>query len=369
MGKESRIVHMDIARGIGICLVVVGHNPICQSGGWGYAIIFSFHMPLFFFLSGFFHKTYPTLLTDLKFRAEKLLLPYFFTAVVFLTCKGLPNLAKFIAEDAKALLFGIIWGSGGRGSVDRYMYWPPLWFLTSLFVTQVSFSILQKLATWEKVSYSRVIVFVTLFACGLIYLLHGGRGYVTLLGSNLILSECGLPFNIDLVPISVFYYWIGYEVSNSTILDSVLENIRSTNTLLITSVVTFFIVHLLSYNKIHDFHSNGIMDLNYRNFGVIANSMVLSLSGIFGVISFSSLLERISNSLLKQFLVILGQASLSILVFHYFFQKKVLVYFNSGSISVIGILSGVLIPLLLHLYLFPQSSILSRIYSVKPIRI
>jgi fucose 4-O-acetylase-like acetyltransferase len=48
---------IDIARGAGIILVVLGHNwIITHNHGELYRIIFSFHMPLFFFLSGVVFK-------------------------------------------------------------------------------------------------------------------------------------------------------------------------------------------------------------------------------------------------------------------------------------------------------------------------
>ena len=56
--KKNRYTEIDIARGIGILLVVLGHS-IKQTGvsaTWIRIltyIIYSFHMPLFFCLSGF----------------------------------------------------------------------------------------------------------------------------------------------------------------------------------------------------------------------------------------------------------------------------------------------------------------------------
>ncbi len=46
---------MQIARGIGILLVTIGHSePIAQAFPDFWEVIYSFHMPLFFFMSGFF---------------------------------------------------------------------------------------------------------------------------------------------------------------------------------------------------------------------------------------------------------------------------------------------------------------------------
>ncbi len=44
---------LDIAKGLGIVLVVLGHNPVFREGAhWLYEAVYLFHMPLFFFLSG-----------------------------------------------------------------------------------------------------------------------------------------------------------------------------------------------------------------------------------------------------------------------------------------------------------------------------
>lgn len=52
--RKNRDEFLDIAKGIAIILVVIGHT--LQSGNfddkWGFRVIYSFHMPLFVFLSG-----------------------------------------------------------------------------------------------------------------------------------------------------------------------------------------------------------------------------------------------------------------------------------------------------------------------------
>ena len=48
-----RDVRFDIMRGIGILLMMLGHIPI---EGVAYKVIYSFHMPMFFILAGYFTK-------------------------------------------------------------------------------------------------------------------------------------------------------------------------------------------------------------------------------------------------------------------------------------------------------------------------
>lgn len=54
MPKE-RLVHIDVAKGIGILLVAFGH--LVKFGSYTSNVIYSFHMPLFFVLSGVFADT------------------------------------------------------------------------------------------------------------------------------------------------------------------------------------------------------------------------------------------------------------------------------------------------------------------------
>lgn len=87
----------DIMKGFGILLVIAGH--------WGgvnkylFNFIFSFHMPLFFILAGYFYKpkdTSDSLSKDFK----RLIIPYLFTCSLILFYK----LALFIHNHDKTPL-------------------------------------------------------------------------------------------------------------------------------------------------------------------------------------------------------------------------------------------------------------------------
>jgi len=51
--EENRIVWIDIAKGIAIILMVIGHSTIPS---WLSSFIWTFHMPLFFIASGWTTK-------------------------------------------------------------------------------------------------------------------------------------------------------------------------------------------------------------------------------------------------------------------------------------------------------------------------
>ena len=64
----TRKVSIDIAKGLGICLVVLGHLSDYFGANMPrvYSFIYLFHVPLFFFLSGLFYKEYDSFSVILK---------------------------------------------------------------------------------------------------------------------------------------------------------------------------------------------------------------------------------------------------------------------------------------------------------------
>lgn len=69
---------VDVAKGIGIFFVVLGHNWLStHEADELHRVIFSFHMPLFFFLAGIFLRAPDGILRFAIGRTESLLKPYF----------------------------------------------------------------------------------------------------------------------------------------------------------------------------------------------------------------------------------------------------------------------------------------------------
>lgn len=137
---SSRETYLDIAKGIGIFLVVVGHCIPDASSVNGissplmriiFHVIYSFHMPLFFFISGFlFSASKDTLKNKYKSiykKAKRLIVPYVFVGLCYAPLKLL--LSQFANKpynihDLWKMLIGI--NPDGE-----------LWFLYALFVISV----------------------------------------------------------------------------------------------------------------------------------------------------------------------------------------------------------------------------------------
>ncbi|PIE58733.1 MAG: hypothetical protein CSA33_02205 [Desulfobulbus propionicus] len=88
--RPGYIPEMQIARGIGILLVTIGHSePIAVEFPFLFTLIYSFHMPLFFFMSGFFSQGLinSKWVRDILPRTARLYLPYLLISMVYAAIK------------------------------------------------------------------------------------------------------------------------------------------------------------------------------------------------------------------------------------------------------------------------------------------
>ncbi len=129
--RRRRIEWIDAAKGLAIILVIVGHTV--ESGTFARNIIFSFHIPLFFILSGYTFKLASNW-TDFFYRTKKdavhLLVPYVLTGFVIALVK---IFYRRLAPGAVMMdmLEALIWASGTGDGVHESI--GVLWFLVSLF--------------------------------------------------------------------------------------------------------------------------------------------------------------------------------------------------------------------------------------------
>lgn len=86
MEQRSHYDEIDIAKGIGILLVVVGHST--NSDSVLHTFIYLFHIPLFFIMSGLFIEP-DCKMRKLFFRESKLLSYYIFYSSIFLLYDGI----------------------------------------------------------------------------------------------------------------------------------------------------------------------------------------------------------------------------------------------------------------------------------------
>jgi polysaccharide biosynthesis protein PslL len=298
----SRNNIIDIAKGIGILLVVLGHNWIVlDKPGALFRIIFSFHVPLFFFLSGIFLKESEPLDRFIRSKIDTLLKPY----LVVLAILGIGTLL-FHRDTAFAYFFGVIYASYPT------IIWGQMWFLPHLFVCLLlSWSILQMTKNFKhrSVWIGGIAVFLAIVGIACINTfwqidIHNWSHVDLWFGKLKHLP--GLPFSLDLIGISSAYVLFGFLAR---------QKVQSMSFNLPT-----FSIALLAFAILH-YYFNPTTDLASRIYGYPPISSLLAILGIYIVIAISALLDR--QILLRKLLAYIGSSSLFILIFHTKIQNTV----------------------------------------------
>ena len=184
--QRNRLDWVDQVKGLTIFLVVYGHNfPFCEK------YIYSFHMPLFIMVAGFFHpKVSETL--QIKKRFRSLVIPYFmwslFLYVIwFLITRKYGDSAALNLSPIKNLI-GVFYSQGDRA----YMDWGiPLWFLPALFVTFCLMHFILNLGNLTLRNVLLVLVILT----GLIY------PHITTIN---------LPWSVNIAMVALLFYGFGF---------------------------------------------------------------------------------------------------------------------------------------------------------------
>lgn len=286
--ETRRIEYIDIAKGIGILLVVLGHNALVSR--FSLRLIYSFHMPLFFFLSGFFFNASLSFREFLGKRFHGLLKPYFFT--VFLIYLFYLSFGKLSLNTVAVRLLKSFYGAG------EYVPWLPLWFLPHLFLVSLFAFFVLRLPIKNKLVYW-LFLFV-LLAAGVWMIDWFASFPVAWFGKSMRLY--GLPFSADLLLVSGFYFLLGAE-TRPLLPVKWLENLW----LLISTGVFLAAVSILVPTR---------LDLASRAYPSFVLNTLEALAGIWFTLALARQMDLRAPALGKAF-AYLGRISLIILIFHY----------------------------------------------------
>ena len=276
-----------MSKSIGIILVILGHTFDIPNNL--YLSIFSFHMPIFFILSGMvFNKNKNINMgfgNFIKKRFFQYMIPYYIFGFVDLVIEIMWR----IAVTKKNVDFSYIIGSI-KGimlcSYDLPIFATPIWFLFCLFVSNLIFFQILKL----RLRNQCIIICFSL-------LLH----YILITW----IKDC-VPYMVNFpnFVLSTFFMWIGYNYKY--LIDKFYLFLNSSIIIIIDFVLVFFSFYLviLTQNKVN-LRSN-----TFGNYFVfLFSSILISLGLIFIIKKFIFL----KNS----FLLWLGQNTMYIIGFNY----------------------------------------------------
>jgi fucose 4-O-acetylase-like acetyltransferase len=321
--ETNRVAWADILKGLGILAVVWGH-----AGSKTSFYMFWFHMPLFFFISGYLYRFRPhqTWYSYVRKKARHLLVPYlFYLVLITLVMIGVTiwkeqSVAQFFAENWQALILG--------GSLLAGVY-ATFWFVTCLFFVQIAFDYLNR-----KVSSGLLKACVIV---GCLLLSYWESRYH---------QKVFIPWNLDVGLYAIFFYALGYLLKNKGVLEkSNFRNIAFGISLaLALGFLYLYTHHILDYG----------LDMKHRQYYYFGSNILLPLAFTLIILQLSMALAK--SKLLSNPLLGLGKAAMVVMYLH-LLSADVARHFIAMTplrFLVIGILGPVLF------YLFVKSFPMGR---------
>ncbi|MBR3825869.1 MAG: acyltransferase family protein [Lachnospiraceae bacterium] len=296
--KTKRIAYLDMARGIGMVLVVLGHIEYLGAGWLRY--VTAFHMPLFFFVSGILickkkeeEKPFAGLI---KKKLVSIMVPY----VIF-------SLLSFLIESSR------IWVKGldEWNVVLRQLFQScclqgvsTLWFLPALFMGEVIFiGIRKKTPLWGTVICVCVIVMGAVVIND--YEQNFARIHAVSRAYRLLHDVCSMfirnLFCVGFLAAGYFAEIIFFEKKLKGFADVCLA--------LVFGMIAFVSIQM-----------SGLVDLRSMRFASAPLYVVVAVTGSMTVIFLCKCLTRLPYNPLQQIMEYYGRNSLVIMVTHMDFR-------------------------------------------------
>lgn len=182
----KRFDYLDIAKGIGILMVVWAHILVVSPS---HKFIYAFHMPLFFFISGLlFNKDkYASLGIFLTQRFKRLFIPYVaYSVLSWVVWAGFRYLRGDEIDSFFAPLLQIVLA---QGSGEFIVYNSVLWFVPCLFAVEIMYYAFSRFNEWITLCLCFVVATI-----GALLVWQFGGDYLFLLPWNLDAAFFALPF-------------------------------------------------------------------------------------------------------------------------------------------------------------------------------
>lgn len=277
---NKRLDWIDVMRGIGIFLVVFAH--IYQKDGNDInRIIYTFHMPLFFFLSGYVYQNIDEPLHEYFLRkCRSIVVPYFVWAVLSFVYWAL--LERRFRSEAAYISVAKAFAGIFYGDYEWLMFNVVLWFLPVLFGVEIAFAVLMRLKIHRYFKIGILIISTV---------------------PGILLADAGLPWGINKIFRYIIFYAAGYACR-------LLAKEQMSKRCIAISALVWGGANLTLY-----FH-NMIQGIWFY---------VIGMTGILCTMMISILLRRV------KVLALLGRNTMAILVMHGPFYR--------GLIGVIAILT------------------------------
>lgn len=256
----KRLDYIDIAKSLGMLTIIWGH---IIHYGWPNQIVYAFHIPLFFFLSGMVFKAekYPTVWDLIKKRTKTLLLPYLIFSLI---TWALWVAMRVLANDSTNYWFPLLQTFIAQGSGGYLRHNLPLWFVSCLFAVEILYYWINKL---PKLCSVLACIILSVFGC-----------YMSAQG---IAEWNSLPWSFDGTLICLLFYASGHWLIEMFPHNELQSIVNSKKVLCVGGIILLMV--LLYFSSVY----NGYVTIGSNKIGNnIALFYLNSYVGIFIMIVF-----------------------------------------------------------------------------------
>nr|WP_294677449.1 acyltransferase family protein [uncultured Blautia sp.] len=282
--KNKRVTYIDIAKGLAILCVIIGHTTQYIDIGIINPFVFSFHMPLFFVLSGWCmkenHRPYKELV---RLKAKQLLIPYAAIATIRFIYVVIDygftwkRLGRYIltslygnSSDMRASLCMMSVGKIGMQ-----------WFLLAMFMAQILYYCISDFSRKYNVPMWMIVLVVTITGIHL---------------SNYV----WLPFGIQPAMSAMIFMYAGHLIKKTDLFETGIKTCSVG--LPAISLILWFLTIRYGYIRVNACEYQGVF------------SIVGAICGTYWIVQLSRILNNIR--FLNSFLMWCGKNSLYIMIFH-----------------------------------------------------
>lgn len=303
MDDKKRIKWIDVAKGVGILLVMISHF----SGGIPFIgqFLFGGYMQMFFVISGFTLKINNNSKDFLLKRAKKLLIPYFVYGFLIIILNMFMMIIKgdFNGHVLVSNVLGLFYSRFSLYplSVENNKYLlncfnSPFWFLTAMFVSYIWVWIYFK----QKNRKNKIIVLVFLSL------------------ATILLVNCPilLPWSIDTSFIGALFIITGYYIKKK----------KFTTLQIIFACILYCCLILV----------NGNINMSVRDYGriPILSCLIFYGIGILFTIIYCCIIQKIKLKALENILSYIGNMTIVLLCFHLFLAQFITLLLQNCNIFV-----------------------------------
>ena len=290
---------IDKLKGLGIILTVIGH-----SGSPFSPIIYLFHMPLFYFLSGYTFKenNIYDIKGLIKRRYKSIYIPFLKYSLIFILFHNIFVKLNFytlnLYYDKSTFLINLF---KNFMFITTEQLLGAFWFLTSIFITNILYAILKKHCENKQSKYINSSVFF-------LFLLN-----ITVFSKN-------IEFNIPLLS----YYFLMIRISCSGILFFHLGNLCNKYKILYKINVNFiYLVIAILFLFINT--NYGSVSMGSNEYG--SSPTFFIINSLIGIYVAYCIAKYITNKFITDIFIFLGKNTIDILALH-MISFKLINYFQ-----------------------------------------